>query len=174
LLVRGGVRTLRDQDASATLAGIAAGQISPAMLAWVPLMAGADQSAVVEEWRRVALREPDERRRGNNGGLARVLAELAGRQDVWAVGLEGWNVEVSQVVLEWQRQARAEGEARGRVQGVRDITLRLLQKHLKSAALIDVVATVEGQSDPAVLERWLDAALTAQTWAEVRAAFGLP
>ena len=83
-------------------------------------------------------------------------------------------MEVSQVVLEWQRQARAEGEARGRVQGVRDITLRLLQKHLKSAALIDVVATVEGQSDPAVLERWLDAALTAQTWAEVRAAFGLP
>jgi hypothetical protein len=85
------------------------------------------------------------------------------------------------VVLEWQRQARAEGEARGRAEGeargrefLRAKTLRLLQTQLKAAVPIDVVTAVEAQSDLEVLGRWFDAALTAQTWAEVRAAFGLP
>ena len=68
-------------------------------------MRGADQAAMVEEWKRLATAETDPRRRSDCGGLAKVFAELAGRIEVWRTGLEGWNVEVSQVVLEWQEQA---------------------------------------------------------------------
>jgi hypothetical protein len=141
-------------------------------------MRGAEEPATVAEWRRLAAREPEARRRGDYGGLARVFTELTGREQVWQAGLEGWNVEVSQVVLEWQAQARAAGRAEGLVEGraeaLRAKTLRLLQAHFPEGLPADLTAALEAQQDPAVLDRWFDAALAARTLADVRAALGLP
>jgi hypothetical protein len=179
------VLTLREEDALGTLGAIARGQVAGCLLPWVPLMRGADQAAVVAEWRRVAAAENDPGRRGDYGGLARVFAELAGRVDVWTAGLEGWNMEVSKVITEWQQQALARGRAEGRVEGLaegraevlpvlRAKLLRAIQVRLNVPPPPDLIAAVEAQSDPATLDRWFDAALSANTLAEVRSAFNLP
>ncbi len=140
-------------------------------------MRGAEQRELVAEWRRLASTEQDQARRGDYGGLAKIFAELAGRREIWSAGLEGWNMEVSQVVLEWQAQARAEGEARGRAEAlpvVRRNLLRALEVRLQVTPPADVVPAVESQGDPATLGRWFQAALAANSTEEVRAAFNLP
>jgi hypothetical protein len=169
-----GVRTLRDLDAAALLADVEAGRESPGLLAWVPLMRGADEAAVVAQWRRLAERESDSRRRGDYGGIARVFAELTKRQEVWRTGLEGWNMEVSQVVLEWQAQALARGRAEGLALARREDMLRILRTRFKMEVPADLAAAVQAQTDPAVLDRWFDVALTEDSMAKVRAAWGLP
>jgi hypothetical protein len=130
----------------------------------------------VQEWKRLAGVEADPRRRGDYGGLAKVFAELAGRADVWQTGLEGWNVEVSQVVLEWQAQALAKGIALGQAEMlplVHTQLLQLLEANLKVELPADLIAAVNGQKEPAVLDRWSALARTASSLADVRAAFGL-
>jgi hypothetical protein len=108
---------LEDYDAVATLAGIRAGSIPEGVLVWVPLMHGAADPAIIEEWRALLSRCPDEVRRSDYVALALVLSELPGRRAVWEAGLAGCNMERSGFMLEWAEKARAEGEARGRVEG---------------------------------------------------------
>src|SRR5438477_507623 len=75
------VRTLRDDDAAATLAGIEAGSIGRCVLPWIPLMHGGGDADTMEAWKRVAGLEPDSRLRSVYGSLALVFAELADRKD---------------------------------------------------------------------------------------------
>jgi hypothetical protein len=63
---------------------------------------------VIEQWQRLARSEPDARRRANYAGLALVFAELTDCRPVWKQALEGWNVEQSLQVLEWQAQTKAD------------------------------------------------------------------
>jgi hypothetical protein len=72
---------------------------------------------MIERWKRVAAAEPDDRLRSDYGALALVFAEAAGRHEVWAEALKGWNVKQSQQVLQWQADARQEGEKAGRIEG---------------------------------------------------------
>lgn len=186
------VRTLREEDAHQLLADIEEGRVARCLLPWVPLMRGGDQTTVIEVWKRLASAEADVRKRGDYGGLARVFAELSGRREVWTKGLEGWNVEVSQVVLEWQEQALARGLAQGRDQGIaegmvkglakgraemlhllRERVLRLLRKKYQTEPTADLVAVVQGQTDPNLLGQWLDLAFDASSLEEVRTGFGL-
>ncbi|MHB1422680.1 MAG: hypothetical protein ACYC3I_05685 [Gemmataceae bacterium] len=141
---------------------------------------GGDRAAVVEEWKRLASMEPDVRKRGDYGGLARVFAELSGRGEIWTKGLEGWNVEVSQVVLEWQAQALARGLARGREEGraemlerLRENLLGLLRFKAQMELPADLVAVVQGQTDPTMLQQWFNRALVASCVEELRSVFGL-
>ena len=175
------VLTLRDEDGAATLAAIDRGDLARCVLAWVPLMAGADRPEVVAEWRRLAEREPRPDRRADLGGLALQFAALAKRQPVWRTGLEGWNVEHSEFVREWMAIGEARGEARGRAEGeargeakgrVRELRSKLvplLRKRYGEAAA-DLVALVEAQADADVLSRWFDAAIDAASLDEIRAA----
>jgi hypothetical protein len=80
-------RDLEDEDAAAVLAGIAAGGIARCLLAFIPLMKGGAEAANIQEWLRLASAETDAGLRGDYGGLAVVLAEAAGRRDVWAQAL---------------------------------------------------------------------------------------
>jgi hypothetical protein len=108
--------------------------------------------------------------------LAKVFAELAGRREVWQSGLEGWNVEVSQVVLEWEAKGEARGEARGKAEGaavLRETLITLLRNRFPQGVSEDIFAAVQGQTDLATLGRWTATAGTAAELAEVRAAFGL-
>src|SRR5208283_1122779 len=71
----------------------------------IPLMQNGSEPGIITQWLELACAEPDERRRGDYGGLALVFAELAGCRPAWKQALQGWNMQVSQQVLEWQAEA---------------------------------------------------------------------
>jgi hypothetical protein len=167
------VRTLAQEDAMALLAEVAQGQQSPCVLPWIPLLAGGGEEATVAEWKRLAEQEGDRHRRASYGGLALVFAGLAGCAAVWRQGLEGWNVEESQIVLEWQAKARAEGEARGRLEVLRSKLLQVVRLRLKIEPPAEIVTAVQAQNDPQVLSRWFDQTLLATSLEEVQTALGL-
>jgi hypothetical protein len=152
------LRTMGEEDASQTLAAVAGGQIARSLLPWVPLMRGGRESANIEEWKRLAEGEPDQRRRADYAGVAVVLAELSGVRNLWKQVLEGWNVMQSQQVLEWQ----AEAEMRTK----RNVLLRLLQLRFKTEVPADLAATVQAMTDLDTLSRWFDLAATSDSLAE--------
>ena len=90
------------------------------------------------------------------------------------------------MVLEWQAQALARGLAQGRDQGLaegrdevraemlellRENVLGLLRTKSQTELPRDLVAAVQGQTDPAMLRQWFDRALKADSLEEVRSAF---
>ena len=72
----------------------------------------------------------------------------------------------SQVVSKW----RAEGQAEGESKAMRSALLRLLRVRFPVELPGDLVAKVEAMTDLDELNRWFDAALTATTLEEFRAA----
>jgi hypothetical protein len=90
------------------------------------------------------------------------FSELPGVWREWKQALEGWNVRVSQQVLEWQNEAV--------VKSRRTDLLRVLEAHCGSKAPADVASSLEGSTDPEQLSRWFDAALKARSYDECRAA----
>ncbi len=116
-------RNLIDEDAAATLTGVADGRVSRALLPWIPLMRDGGETGIMERWKELALAEPDGRRRAEYGALALVFAEAAGRRALWKQALEKWNMIESQQVLEWM----AEGEAKGQMREARRLLRNLLE-----------------------------------------------
>ena len=119
-------RNLIDEDAAATLAGVADGRLVRAVLPWVPLMRDGGDPGIMARWKELALEEPDGRRRAEYGALALVFAEAAGRLEVWDQALKGWNVIESQQVLEWMAEGKAEGLAEGQLREARTLLRDLL------------------------------------------------
>lgn len=161
-------RTLREEDAAATLAGIAGGQLDRYVLPWIPLMRGAGEAAIIDEWKRLAAQEPASRKRADYGGLALVFAMPAGRAAVWRRALEGWNMQECEIVSEWQEQARAE-EAIART---RANLLRALQLRFQTPLPADLAAAIAALNDLEEVSRWFDASQTADSLAAFRAAVG--
>jgi hypothetical protein len=149
---------LREEDAAATLARIASGELSRCVLPWVPLMRGGGESASIEEWKRLADLEPDPQVRLQYAGDALVFAELPGVWAEWKKALEGWNVRESQQVQEWQAEAR------------RADLLRALEKRCKAPVPSDLAEAIQAAQDMDLLLRWFDAALEANTFDDFRAA----
>lgn len=154
-------RNLADEDAAATLAGIAAGTIARCILAWVPLMQGGAESAILAQWLELARAEPDAKRRADYGGLALVFAEAAGRRPVWKQALTGWNMVESQQVLEWIAEGEAKGEVKGRAEAQAELLLRLLAVRLGPEVPPDLTEQIRGTTDAEQLQRWFDVAATA-------------
>src|SRR5262249_10807923 len=144
------IRALRDDRAAETLTGIAEGRLARCILPWVPLMHGGGGADIIEEWKRVAAGETDERLRADYAGLALVFAELTTGRQQWKQALEGWDVRQSQQVLEWQAEARVETK--------RDDVLRLLRLRFQEEVPTDLAASVETSTDLNELTRWFDAA----------------
>jgi hypothetical protein len=67
---------------------------------------------IIERWKALAASDPE--RRADWGGLVLVFAEAAGHWPVWQQALEGWNVQTSQQVLQWQAGALQRGRAEGK------------------------------------------------------------
>jgi hypothetical protein len=63
--------------ASSILAGIDGERTARRPLPWIPLMTGGTEEAIISEWKRSALRDPDSRCRAQYGGLALLFAQLA-------------------------------------------------------------------------------------------------
>jgi hypothetical protein len=80
----------------------------------------------------------------------------------WKQALEGWNVRVSQQILEWQAEAV--------VKTRREDLLRVLERLCGSPVPADVAAVVQASEDPEQLSRWFDVALKVNTCDEFRAA----
>jgi hypothetical protein len=156
--------TFTDEDAGAILARIASGELSRGVLPWIPLMRDGGEAGIIGEWRRLALQEPDEQRRGDYGGLALVFAELAGRKPAWMHPLKGWNMKESQTVLEWQREARVE-----ELQGV---ILRAIELRFRTRVPADVAATISASNDLEELSRWFEATQPRDSLDAFRAAVG--
>ncbi len=57
------LKALREEDAPATLAGIAEGRVAACLLPWISLMKGAGDPTIIETWKEVASRKVPERRR---------------------------------------------------------------------------------------------------------------
>jgi hypothetical protein len=166
--------TLREEDAAETLARIASGEVARCVLPWIPLMRGGAETGILEEWKRLALSEPDVKRRADFGGLAVVFAELAGRRDVWRHALEDWNVQVSLQVLEWQAKARQEGRKEGWQEGeiakAHADLMRILELRFGSPLPMGLASEIAAQRDLDVLNRWLDATITSPDLDAFRAA----
>lgn len=160
------LRTMQDEDATDTLARIGAAQIQRSILPFIPLMRGGVEARIVEEWKRSALGEPAPSRRADYGGLALVFADLAECGVVWRHALEGWNVKQSQQVLQWQNEARREGE----LSGLRGAVLRALRVRFHKKLPLKLTAAIQRVNDLDELARWLDAALTAESLEGFRAA----
>jgi hypothetical protein len=143
-------RTLREEDAAATLAGVAAGQLARCILPWVPLMRGGGEPGIIEMWKRCAVGEPESRLRSDYAGLALVFAELARVKSEWLAGLEGWNMLESQQVLEWQMLAKVDTQRRA--------LLRLLELRFPVPLPAELLSTIKTTNDLGQLSRWFDAA----------------
>src|SRR5262249_57093899 len=92
-------------DGAAGVACVGVGELSRCVLPWIALMRGAGAAAIIGEWKRLADLEPDPRVRLEYAADALMFAELPGVWTEWRQALEGWNVRVSQQVLEWQAEA---------------------------------------------------------------------
>jgi hypothetical protein len=162
------LRTLRDEDAAATLRRIERGELERPVLPWVALMRGAGQRGIIQEWRRLALQEPDSRWRSELGALALVFAELAKRQAIWKSVLGEWSMKQSQVVLEWQAEARQEATVETR----RADLVNTLQWRFGLPLPEDLTAALAASTDADELLHWLEVAVTATSLLDFRNAVG--
>jgi hypothetical protein len=108
-------------------------------------MKGGDDSAIIQRWLALASQEQDPQRRADLG-LAALFAEAAGRQQLWRDSLKGWNMIESEVVKEWQTQARIAGEVQ--------TLLRVLSRKF-GAVPPEVTQRIEGTTDPDQLVGWI-------------------
>jgi hypothetical protein len=164
---------VRDEDAAATLAQIASGALDRSILPWVALMNGSGEAMNIEAWKRLADLEVNIHLRLEYAADALIFAELAGVWSAWKQALEGWNVKVSQQVLEWQAEARAEGRAEAELTNQRKNLLRVLETHCNGSVPADVADAIHATADMSILVRWFDAALQANSFDEFRAAVQL-
>jgi hypothetical protein len=193
-------RNLAAESAPALLQAVASGEQAGCLLPWIPLMASGDQPEVVTRWKELAGQEPSSRRRGQYGGLALVFANLVAALDIWKQGLEGWNVEECEIVLEWQEQGRQKGLRQGREegrqegllqgrqeglllgretgqqeglsQGLQIAVLLTLEQRFATPLPADLVARIEAQTDMEQLRRWQALAVTVESLEQLLAAFG--
>ncbi len=154
--------TLREEDGPATLARIAAGELGFSILPWVPLLRGADEAGIIQEWRRIAEQETDPRLRATYGALALIFSELSQRAALWHKEMEGWNVQQSQTVLKWQREAQVE-LLRGKLR-------RVLEVRTAAPLPEDLGGTIAEMTDLGELDRWFEAALHADSYDAFRVA----
>lgn len=171
-LVRVAERNAAQESAVKTLAGIADGSISRALLALIPLMQGGGEADSIEEWIRLASAEPDFRRRSNYGALALIFAEAADDWEVWKQALKEWNMRESKQVLEWQAEARAEGRAEGRREERAASLIAFLEARFQSVPA-DLIQAIQSQTNPDTLLALIPLAARAESVESFRASAGL-
>lgn len=157
-------RQLADEDGPTLVRGVAAGEVSPWLLPWVPLMQGGGDSAIIGQWLQVAERHiTDTQDRAALGMLTLTFAALARCEAVWRRGLRGWNMKTAPIFDE----ARAEGRAEGLVQGIRATVLRLGREKFGKAPNKKQRKTLDDLVDLDLLEDLAARLLRVHSWAEL-------
>jgi hypothetical protein len=170
-------RNLMDEDAAKTLQQIAEGGLDRCILPWIPLMRDGASADIIGEWKALAAADPDQRRRGDWAGLALVFAEAAQAHALWKQALEGWNVETSQQVLEWQAEAlqrgltegKAKGKAEGKAEAKAEDVISALRLRFGKKLPKQLQRLISQTTDLGLLDRWLEAAITAESLDAFRA-----
>jgi hypothetical protein len=157
-------RPLADEDAAELVAGVTAGDLTPWLLGWVPLMSGGDASGIMVPWRAAAERLlADARDRADLGALTLTFATLAGCRAAWDRGLRGWNMQTSPL---WD-EIRAEGRVEGRVEGVRATILHVGRHKFGKAATRKQQKALEAITDLGQLDGLAAWLLEVDSWAEL-------
>jgi hypothetical protein len=97
---------------------------------------------MVERWLTLASAETDEHVRADLKASALVLAEAAGREDLWHPKLKEWNVIRSRTIDSWKAEEAAK------------LLVALLEAKFKSLPE-EVSATINSTTDLDTLERWV-------------------
>jgi len=147
------LRAPREMDAAELLARVANDELERPLLPWVALMHGAEKPNIINEWKRVAEQERDDRWRSDLGALALIFADFADRKPIWKAELEGWNVRESTVIREWQLEAK--------VENTQEKLLELLQGKFGASLPTDVRDGIERCKKLDTLNQWFRAAITA-------------
>ena len=98
-----------------------------------------------------------------------MFAELTDCRAQWKQALEGWNVDVSLQVLEWQAEAAKRATRETKTEDL----LRVLRKRFPPAIPGDMERAIRGASDIEQLDRWLDEAACASSLAAFKRSAGL-
>jgi len=161
-------RPLADEDAANLVAEVAAGRVSPWLLAWVPLMRGGGETAIMAHWLPEAERRlTDKRDRADLGALTLVFATLGGCQAAWNRCLRGWNMKTSPVFDEVRTESRAEGRAEGRAEEARTLVLRLGRQKFGKAPTKKQQNKLEAITSLTRLEALVERLLTVDSWADL-------
>jgi hypothetical protein len=155
-------RTLREEDAAATLVAIARGQVARCILPWIPLMRGAGEASIIEEWKRLAQEEPKGEWRSEYGVLASTFAELTPWMAQWKQALKEWEMKEAQLLSQFQTE--------GKLMAMRANLLRLLELRCKKPVPADLAAAIEAKTDMDELARWFDAAVACTSYKAFREA----
>lgn len=158
------------ENAAGTLDRIESGELARCVLPWVALMEGADERAIVDRWRAVADREPEATRRAIYGSGALVFAELVERGTVWRVALEGWDVERSKYVVEWETRGKELGIAIGEERAATELRAKVARLAVKrfGTEAPDIDSRLAAADLPALM-RWLDLLSETDSWPELLA-----
>jgi predicted transposase YdaD len=113
---------------------------------------------IMEQWKQVALTEPDARVRSTLGAFALVFALLADRDALWKQALEDWDMRNLQVVDYWHNEGRVEGRVEGQLEARRDDLVALLEKRFGSLPK-ELLQRIQGLSDVARLRAALQQVL---------------
>ncbi|AMV23026.1 hypothetical protein VT84_01350 [Gemmata sp. SH-PL17] len=159
-------RNLELESAEELLAEIEAGHRAPALLPWLPLMSGGDNSDIIDRWKALAGSEPDRRRKAQMAAIAMLFATKVGRKAIWQAKLEDWNVDESEYVNEWIARGVVVGEARGEVREAQQLILRIGAKKLGPVPA-GVESVLRAIQDRARLERIADRIFEAPGWGDL-------
>src|SRR5262249_28747416 len=88
-------------DAAKVLDEIEAGVAPRELLAWIPLMHGGNEDAIIDRWLAIASAEPSLKKRGDYA-LATVFAQAVGTQEKWKSKLEGLTMNDTPMVKQWK------------------------------------------------------------------------
>lgn len=160
-------RNLAALDARKVLRQVEEGKVPRVVLALLPLFKGGTRPGIISDWKRLADLEPDgEQRRAL--GLAVIFAEAAGRGELWRRELQEWNVIESQLVKEWQAQARKDGE----IQGTLTALLNVLEARYGSLPT-DLATVLRACANLETLRSWTRLAGKKPSLAEFRQEAGV-
>jgi hypothetical protein len=161
-------RQLIDEDGRALVRSVAGGQLTPWLLAWVPLMRGGRESSIIAEWLDAADRFfVDAQDRTDLATLTLTFATLAQWGPVWRRGLRGWHMNTSPFLDELRAEARVEGRAEGRLEGVRATLLRQGREKFGKAPNKKQRKALEDLSDLSQLEELAARLLHVDSWADL-------
>lgn len=162
---------MADVNAREFLEQVRNGHESSKLLYWVPLMDGADQDDIIQEWRQLADIHIAKEELDNLAFVALTFAEVADREDVWKFRLEDLNPMKSKLHEEWYAAAKAEGKVEGKVSGVLEATQDLLLTLLGNKfpqAMGAVSGLLQNLNDPVRLKELFNHAVNANTEKEFR------
>ncbi len=99
---------LCDYKATETLQKVRSGQWPIILLGWIPLMAGGNESSIIQEWIKLVSPNTDTKLRSDLAYMVKLFAYLTKAKPEWEKALKGWYHVKTELVEELNREARIE------------------------------------------------------------------